>query len=160
MASAMRVGPEQLPASGRCGRRRIDTLDLADAFDVYVRSRRSSNAAAIGSKKPMVVVNSAGITLLDDQELQTVLAHEAGHILSDHVLYQTALVTLLQLSPLIRLPLLGGLPVLAVRSVLLEWFRAAELRPTAPRRSSTATRSSRRARCSCSRAASRRRSST
>ena len=55
------------------------------------------------------------------------LAHEAGHILSDHVLYQTALVTLLQLSPLIRLPLLGGLPMLAMRSILLEWFRAAEL---------------------------------
>jgi len=75
----------------------------------------------------MVVVNSATISVLDEQELQTVLAHEAGHILSDHTLYQTALLTVLQLSPLIRLPLLGGLPMLAVRSILLEWFRAAEL---------------------------------
>ena len=127
MASAMRVGPEQLPGVWALWQTALETLDLADAFDVYVRQAPLVNAAAIGSKKPMVIVNSAGITLLDDQELQTVLAHEAGHILSDHVLYQTALVTLLQLSPLIRLPLVGGLPVLAMRSVLLEWFRAAEL---------------------------------
>ena len=75
----------------------------------------------------MVVVNSATVALLDEQELQTVLAHEAGHILSEHVLYQTALVTLLQLSPLVGCRCSAGLPMLAVRSILLEWFRAAEL---------------------------------
>jgi Zn-dependent protease with chaperone function len=127
MASAMRIGPEQLPRVWSLWQAAIDTLDLADSFDVYVRQSPVVNASAIGASKPMVVVNSASITLLDDQELQTILAHEAGHILSDHTLYQTALVTVLQLSPLVRLPLLGGLPMLAIRSILLEWYRAAEL---------------------------------
>jgi Zn-dependent protease with chaperone function len=84
---------------------------------------------AIGSKKPIVVVNSGTVSLMDAQELRTVLAHEAGHILSDHVLYQTALFILLQLGTgaLARLPFFAGLPLLAVRLALLEWFRAAEL---------------------------------
>ena len=55
------------------------------------------------------------------------LEHEAGHILSDHVLYRTALLIMLQLAPLGRIPSLAGLPVVAIRSALLEWFRAAEL---------------------------------
>jgi Zn-dependent protease with chaperone function len=87
----------------------------------------TTNAAAIGAGKPMVVLNSGAITLFDEDELKTVLAHEAGHILSDHVLYRTALLILLGLMPLGRIPPLAGLPLLAIRSVLLEWYRAAEL---------------------------------
>jgi Zn-dependent protease with chaperone function len=127
MASAVRITDRQLPRVWSQWHAAIDTLDLADSFDLYARQSPVVNALAIGAGKPMVVVNSATITLLDEQELQTVLAHEAGHILSQHVLYQTALVTLLRLSPLLRLPLVGGLPVFAVRSILLEWYRAAEL---------------------------------
>jgi hypothetical protein len=54
-----------------------------------------------------------------------VIAHEATHVLSEHVLYGTALQILLMLSS--RLPLLAGLPFMAVRAALLEWSRAAEL---------------------------------
>jgi hypothetical protein len=53
------------------------------------------------------------------------MAHEAVHVLSEHVLYGTALQILLGLSS--RLPLLAGLPLMAVRAALLEWSRAAEL---------------------------------
>jgi hypothetical protein len=54
-----------------------------------------------------------------------VLAHEVGHILSDHVLYMTALNILL--SATLSVPFPVGLPLRAVRTVLLEWYRAAEL---------------------------------
>jgi hypothetical protein len=54
-----------------------------------------------------------------------VIAHEATHVLAEHVLYGTALQILLRLST--RLPLVAGLPMMAVRAALLEWFRAAEL---------------------------------
>jgi Zn-dependent protease with chaperone function len=75
----------------------------------------------------MVVVNSRTVEVLDEAELRTVLGHEAGHILSDHVLYRTALMILLSATGLARLPALAGLPLIAVRMALLEWFRAAEL---------------------------------
>jgi len=74
--------------------------------DLYVWQMPLTNAMAIGSKKPIVVLNSGTINLMDENELRTVLGHEAGHILSDHVLYQTALYILLTLGagPLSRLP--------------------------------------------------------
>ncbi len=76
----------------------------------------------------MVMINSRTAELLDAEELRTVLGHEAGHILSDHVLYRTALMILTSLgTSVVRLPLLAGLPLLAVKLALLEWFRAAEL---------------------------------
>jgi Zn-dependent protease with chaperone function len=71
------------------------------------------------------VLNSELVTLLDTDGQRAVLAHEAAHIHSDHVLYQTALIILLRLSQ--NLPLLAGLPLVPIRYALLEWFRAAEL---------------------------------
>ena len=53
------------------------------------------------------------------------VAHEVGHILSDHMLYMTALNILLSAGG--SLPFFLGMPFRAVRAVLLEWYRAAEL---------------------------------
>ena len=46
--------------------------------------------------------------------------------MSDHVLYRTALQILLQLGSQ-RLPMVAGMPLLAVQHALLEWSRATEL---------------------------------
>src|SRR5215213_7517153 len=127
LAASVRLGPDQLGDVWRRYEEVLATLDMATTYDLYVTQVPYANAAAIGSGKPMIVVNSATLGLLDEDEVQTVLAHEVGHILSDHVLYRTALMIVLQLMPLGRIPSLAGLPLLAIRSALLEWFRAAEL---------------------------------
>ena len=129
LASAVRLGDDQLPEVWASHRASLARLDIEYIPDLYIVQWPITNAMAIGSKKPIVVVNSGTVSLMDEQELRTVLAHEAGHILSDHVLYQTALFILLQLGTgaLARLPFFAGLPLLAVRLALLEWFRAAEL---------------------------------
>ena len=84
------------------------------------------NALTIGSKRPMIVLGSDLLQRLGPGEQRAVIAHELGHVLSDHVLYTTALNILLAAGS--GLPLGLGLPVRAVRAVLLEWVRAAELR--------------------------------
>lgn len=127
LASSIKVGPDQLPHIWAEYERVLHTLDLPEVYDLYVTQVPFSNAAAIGAGKPMIVLFSGTVTLLDETELRTVLAHELGHILSDHVLYSTALMILLNLGASVRLPLFAGLPLLAVRAALLEWFRAAEL---------------------------------
>ena len=53
------------------------------------------------------------------------LAHELGHILSDHVVYITALNILLSVGK--ALAFFFGIPFRAVTAVLLEWYRATEL---------------------------------
>jgi Zn-dependent protease with chaperone function len=127
MAASVRIGPQQLPDVWKRYENVLSTLDMPGLYDLYLTQAPIANAAAVGSQHPMIVINSQSLTLFDDAELETVLAHEAGHILSEHVMYQTALMILMQLVPVGRVPALAGLPLIAIRSALLEWFRAAEL---------------------------------
>ena len=129
LAGAVRLGDDQLPEVWASHRAALARLDIEEIPDLYMFQMPLTNAMAIGSKKPMVVLNSGTVSLMDENEIRTVLGHEAGHILSDHTLYRTALWILLLLGTpaLMRLPFFAGLPLLAVRLALLEWFRAAEL---------------------------------
>jgi Zn-dependent protease with chaperone function len=127
LAGSVRLGDDQLPDVWAHHRAALARLDLDEVPDLYLTQFPVANAAAIGAGKPLVVVNSRTVELLDEQELRTVFGHEAAHILSEHVLYRTALMILLSASGLGRLPVLAGLPLIAVRMALLEWFRAAEL---------------------------------
>jgi Zn-dependent protease with chaperone function len=126
LAGSVKLGSEQLPEAWAAHRAACARLDLEEVPDLYLTQFPITNAAAIGAGRPMVMVNSRTVEVLDEEELRTVLAHEAGHILSDHVLYRTALMILLSVGTR-SLPLMAGLPLLAVRLALLEWFRAAEL---------------------------------
>jgi Zn-dependent protease with chaperone function len=125
LGSSVRLGQEQLPHVWVLHRQVFNALDLADVPDLYLTQWPFANAMTIGAGRPIVVLNSELVRLLDADGQRAVLAHEAAHVHSDHVLYQTALVILLRLSA--NLPVLAGLPLMPIRYALLEWFRAAEL---------------------------------
>jgi Zn-dependent protease with chaperone function len=126
LAGSLRLGSEQMGHVYASHRAAIARLDLAEVPDLYLTQFPITNAAAIGADRPIVLINSRTIDVLDEDELRTVLAHEAGHILSEHVLYRTALMILLAIGTR-GLPMMAGLPLLAVKLALLEWFRASEL---------------------------------
>jgi Zn-dependent protease with chaperone function len=126
LAGSVKLGSEQLPEVWAAHRAAFARLDMTEIPDLYLTQYPITNAAAIGAERPMLMVNSRTVELLDEEELRTVLGHEAGHVLSDHVLYRTALIILLAVGTR-GLPLMAGLPLLAVKLALLEWFRAAEL---------------------------------
>jgi Zn-dependent protease with chaperone function len=126
LAGSLRLGSEQLPEVWAAHRAACARLDLPEVPDLYLTQFPITNAAAIGADRPIVLLNSRTIEIFDEEELRTVLGHEAAHVLSDHVLYRTALMILLALGTR-GLPLMAGLPLLAVKLALLEWFRASEL---------------------------------
>jgi Zn-dependent protease with chaperone function len=128
LAGSVRLGSDQLSAAWAMHRAAYARLDMEVVPELYLTQFPIANAAAIGSERPMVLINSRTVELLDEEELRTVLAHEAGHVLSDHTMYRTALLILLLAgASLMRMPALANLPLLAVRLALLEWFRCAEL---------------------------------
>ena len=127
LGSAVKLGQEQLPGIWVLHRQVFNTLDMESVPDLYMTQVPLANAFTIGSGKPIVVLNSELVRILDDEGRRVVLAHEAAHIQSDHVMYRTALVILLRLGGAVRLPILAGLPLLAIQLALLEWSRAAEL---------------------------------
>lgn len=125
LGNSVRVGEHQIPQlwTSLTGVNRV--LDMPDDYDLYVTTPVRGGAQAIGSGKPMIVVDSMLLQRLGPGEQRVVLAHELGHILSDHVLYMTALDILLSVGN--GLPFFLGIPFRAVQAVLLEWYRAAEL---------------------------------
>jgi len=123
-ANAVRASPTQFARVHRLYARAASALD-APEYPVYVSQTPVANAGAYGMEKPFIIINSGMLLLMDDDELQFVLGHELGHIMSGHVLYTTMMVILLQLAE-------RGFPVvgLAARAILvalLEWYRKAEL---------------------------------
>lgn len=123
LGASVRLGEGQLPHVWIAHQAAYSTLDLQPTPELYLMQNPLANALTIGAGKPIVVVNSELVQLLDDSELRVVFAHEAGHVLSDHVLYRTALVVLLRISSLPGIPL----PLFPLKAALMEWFRAAEL---------------------------------
>jgi len=125
LGNSVKVSERQLPDlwASHVGVCRI--LDMPGDYDLYVSDSLMANARTIGSRRPMIVFDGSLYQRLGQGERRVVLAHELGHILSDHVLYMTALDILVRAGS--GIPLVLGLPVRAVRAVLLEWMRAAEL---------------------------------
>jgi Zn-dependent protease with chaperone function len=126
LGAAVRLGQEQLPHVWVLHRQVFNTLDLEPVPDLYMTQFPLANASTFGTEKPIVMLNSEIVRLLDDEGRRVVLAHEAAHVHSEHVLYQTALAILVRLGTG-GLPMLAGLPLMAIRLALLEWFRGAEL---------------------------------
>ena len=125
LSNSVRVGERQLPDLWAHHVAVCRILDMPRTYDLYVTDTVVANAMAIGSQNPIVVVGTPLLGRLGAGEQRALLAHEVAHILSDHVLYTTALAILLRLGGNVPFPL--GIPALAVRAVLLEWSRAAEL---------------------------------
>jgi Zn-dependent protease with chaperone function len=125
LSNSVRVGERQLPDLWAHHVAVCRILDMPRTYDLYVTDTVVANAMAIGSQNPIVVVGTPLLGRLGPGEQRALLAHEVAHILSDHVLYTTALAILLRLGGNVPFPL--GIPALAVRAVLLEWSRAAEL---------------------------------
>jgi Zn-dependent protease with chaperone function len=127
LGAAVRLGQEQLPHIWVLHRQAFNALDLERVPDLYLTQMPLANAVTIGTDKPVVILNSELVRILDDDGRRAVLAHEAAHVHSGHVLYQTALLILLRIGASARIPFLAGLPLLAIELALLEWFRGAEL---------------------------------
>ncbi|MGH7580136.1 MAG: M48 family metallopeptidase [Gemmatimonadales bacterium] len=124
--NAIRVGPSQFPRLWHLHTEVTTTFDWPDVPELYVSQTPFFNAGAYGIDKPFIVIHSAAIELLDDDEMRVLLAHELGHVMSGHALYRT-IAAVLALISLGALPMLASLAVLPVRLAFLEWSRKSEL---------------------------------
>jgi Zn-dependent protease with chaperone function len=124
--NAVRIGPNQFPKLWHLHTEVTTTFDAPFVPELYISQTPFFNAGAYGMDSPFIVVNSAAVELLDDDELRIVLAHELGHVLSGHALYRT-IAAILALVSLGVLPVLAELLVLPIRLAFLEWSRKSEL---------------------------------
>jgi Zn-dependent protease with chaperone function len=130
-AGAIKVTPKQCPDLYAKLQIACTTLSV-DMPELFVQQNPVANAFTGGVERPVIVLYSQLIERLSDEEVLAVVAHEVGHIHSEHVLYLTAArlieflaKTAVLASPLV--PIVKELLTLTMRSALLAWARRAEL---------------------------------
>ncbi|MCJ7630563.1 MAG: M48 family metallopeptidase [Longimicrobiales bacterium] len=124
-ANAVRVSDKQFPRIHSLYKEVCHTMDPEGEYDLFISQTPIVNAGAYGMDRPFIILNSGTIWLLNDEEISFILGHELGHIMSDHVLYRTMTVLLIQLASM-GFPVVG-LAARAVLVALLEWYRKSEL---------------------------------
>jgi Zn-dependent protease with chaperone function len=102
-------------------------LDAAELPDLYITRNPDLGGMCIGIDKPIIVINSGSLELLDETELRFLLAHELGHALSGHGLYRTLLMVLLRLTTSVAWIPVGVVGIRIITAALYEWSRKAEL---------------------------------
>lgn len=127
LGSSVKVTERQFPRVHRLYTGAATTLDVQQLPDLFISASPVLNATTIGIDAPKIVVNSALLDLLDDEELRYVLGHELGHALSGHALYQTLLAYVMLIGQTISAIPFGGVGLYVVKLALAEWSRKAEL---------------------------------
>ena len=132
MASAVKVTHKQCPDLHAKLQIACTTLGV-DMPDLYVQQNPMVNAFTGGVEKPIIVLHSALIERLSDEETLAVIAHEVGHIHSEHVLYLTAARLFEALANVSIARLIPGSEIIkfiisaGIAGALLAWARRAEL---------------------------------
>ena len=127
LASAIKVDDRQFARLHRLLGEVGATLDAPELPEMYVAASPFFGAATIGMNKPIIVLNSGMVDLLDEEELRFLIAHELGHALSGHAVYHTLLRRLIVLTGVLSSIPFGGTGLRVIVAALLEWQRKSEL---------------------------------
>ena len=123
MASNIRLSETQLPKIYHHLPPICEKLGIEEP-EFYLQMNPMPNAYTFGDSKIFITVTSGLVEMMDDEELDAVLAHECGHILCHHVLYNS--VARLLLSGASSLGFLGSLS-LPIQIAMRYWSRKSEL---------------------------------
>jgi len=128
LGNAVRLGEDQMPSAWAIQRQCAYVFDIEHCPRLYVTQQPVGQAMTVGTHEPVTLVASGLIGSFEEDEVRSVLAHEMGHVLADHVGLTTTLeLTKWILMGALRGQFLAGLPLRALYYALLEWHRMAEL---------------------------------
>lgn len=121
MASKIRLSETQLPEVYHRVTKICDKLEIPYP-EVYLEMSPYPNAYTFGDTDIFMVLTSGLFEYLDTDEIDSVIAHECGHILCHHVLYHT-------MAEFLRTGLTGILGSLAepLKLAIYYWERKSEL---------------------------------
>lgn len=124
MAQNVRLSPSQLPEIYNllppiCGKFGIEMPEF------YLTMDPSPNAWTIGDKRKFIVLTSGLLDHITDKgELQSIIAHECGHIVCRHVLYNTIAMLLVRFGETLGF---GQIVIAPILLAMKYWQRRSEL---------------------------------
>ncbi len=87
-SSYLKLGPDQLPEIYNILLKVCKKLEI-DVPELYLSLDRDPNAYTYGDTDIFIVLNSGLLETMTLEQIETVIAHECGHIVCHHVLYRT-----------------------------------------------------------------------
>ena len=123
MASAIRLSPTQLPDIYHHLPPICEKLGIEEP-EFYLKMDPVPNAWTFGDTRKYITITSGLVEVLNDRELDAVIAHECGHILCRHVLYHSIATYIL--NGIDSLGILGACTV-PIQYAILYWYRTSEL---------------------------------
>jgi len=127
LAGSIRVDHRQYPRVYQRYAEAATALDVAELPELYVSQSPVINGEAIGMDRPFIVISTAAVEKLDDDELRAMLGHELGHVRSGHAVYKTILIILTRLLTNVSWIPVGVIALRAIIAAMYEWWRKAEL---------------------------------
>jgi Zn-dependent protease with chaperone function len=122
LGQSVKVSERQFPRIYNLTKRCADTLHIPMPH-VFIVNSPTINAATLGTNEDsFIMVHAALVDHYSDEELMTVIGHEAGHIHNSHVSYLTALYYLTTMAGAF-LPWMLQPALVALRT----WSRRAEI---------------------------------
>lgn len=88
-SSYLQLGPDQLPEVHAILVKICNKLNIHPIPDLFLALDRNPNAYTYGDTDIFIVINSGLLETLSPKQIETVIAHECGHIVCHHTLYRT-----------------------------------------------------------------------
>lgn len=129
MGNSIQAGPRQYATIYQLFRDMVTALDVQPEPQLFISQNPQVNSYAIGEEQPCIVINTGLLDLMSEQEIQTVLAHELGHVKCGHTtLIQMAIWTMNAASMIGDMTLgLGSVISNGLILAFYDWRRKAEL---------------------------------
>ena len=95
-----------------------------DEPELYIYNDPVMNAYTYGDTSPFIAISSSTVEKLSQEELMGVMAHECGHILCHHTLYNTMLAILLNTGFAVQI--ISETALMPIMAALRYWSRCSE----------------------------------
>ena len=124
-SSYLKLGPDQMPEIYDVLVRVCKSLGL-DVPELYLALDREPNAGTYGDTDIFIVLHSGLLETLSIEQIETVIAHECGHILCHHCLYSTMGRLILSGADIFANDPISGTILAGLQYAFYYWMRCSE----------------------------------
>ncbi|MBR6779338.1 MAG: M48 family metalloprotease [Clostridia bacterium] len=125
-SSYLKLGPNQMPEIYNILVKVCKKLEI-NIPELYLELNREPNAYTLGDTDIFIVLTSGLLETMTLEQIETVIAHECGHIIFHHVLYTTIARFILNGAELFVSGLISNTLVTSLEYAFQYWCRCSEL---------------------------------